>query len=176
MRYKSKYDRLALRKDDGTTLYQFFNGVFVIGDPTTNATPGTDAIDTTDLHVSHPTGASALNKVGLDTIFWEAPPITPGVATVTDGTWYEILTAPVTYDGTTYTVVGQRFKGTATADSTGAGTFAIAEPAEHYKADELDEREEYFKVNNLGDQHDEATWDASIHGADDPADGELFTR
>lgn len=161
MRYKSKYARLALRNDVGTAVYQFENGVLIVGNPALN-TAG-NVIDETLVQELYPSG-TGVQKAGLDKLFWEAPPIAVGAATVpAAGVWYEVISGAVEYDGQTY-YKGHRFLSTATtltADHTGytGSQFAIAEPLPYYVSDRLDEQDESFVKNNLSSYKDEATWE-----------------
>lgn len=163
MRYISKYTDMRLYKENGAIAYEWDNGVFTIGDPTTNATPGTDAIDPnlaatdgTALQTLYPAAGTAIGKVGLGQIFFEAPPLTNATA-LSANTYYEVVEGTVTYEGASL-ARGTRFKTTATTAFTGSGKVALALAPEHFQLDELNERAESFRKNNLA-YGDEATWD-----------------
>ena len=132
MRYVGLYDRLLLIQNDGTVRHRFRRGVLILGAPggsaageTVDVTQSAPALPT-ELQAVFPGGATAAEQVGLGKNFWAAPPLAAADA-LTAGEAYEVLSAPVSYDGTVL-VTGQRFVATATTNFTGAGTVALAVP------------------------------------------------
>ena len=158
MRYIAKSANTVVMNRKNEVAHRFFNGELIIGNPTLN-TLAADKMDftergkltlmsyfKTDLAGKTETdsGFIAAEIMGLgiiDTdpqldisrgIFYEAPPITPGSATVAAvaGIWYRVLKGSVTYAGVKYrpneTFISD---GTTTETATtDGGTFAITFP------------------------------------------------
>lgn len=138
MRYISQFADLVLYRKNGSAAHQFENGVLTIGDATLNTAgnviDAAQAAEATDIQQPYSTGSN-LQKAGLDQTFFEAPPITPGAATVTLDKRYKVLSGAVTYNGVSYSP-GENFTGvtgvTASSTSNG-GIFALDIPYEFDK-------------------------------------------
>lgn len=160
MRYVSHILDLPLVTYGGEQKYKFNGGVLVVGDPTLNSDAAdkidatqTSPVKETELQVLYDAGSTDLEKVGLNKLFWEAPPITPGTSTVTAGKYYEVIKGKVRYNGVDYKV-GQKFWGvTGVADSSDpyetSGRFAYAVPPEYAKDGCCNGRTERFKLAHL---------------------------
>ncbi len=179
MRYVSPYQRLALYTNDGRRRHQFENGELIVGDPA--GASGVNIIDATqsapplatELQVVSPAGSNDLEKVGLNTLFWAAPPLTPADAlAAVEDTVYEVLQGPVTYDGVVYQR-GERFKvdGTATAFTGTGAVVALAVPAPYNQLGAEQYREEAFKIKHMGRQDeiaDKPVWSFEDEGGFPP--------
>lgn len=170
MRYISEAKSLRLIRNNGEIAYSFFNGVLIVGTPTgTGPTEIIDAAANADpaLSLQHPfpNGANDLERAGLNTTFFAAPPISPGATTVTADIRYEVISGTVVYDGTTYRT-GQVFVGTAVTDTstTDGGLFALALPTPYFDPGETDgNRAEFFRIAILG-SGDEMDYDLNQGG------------
>lgn len=173
MRYISAYESLSLitktqniipptNDPNPIVKYQFTRtglgyGVLIIGDPTQGGAG--NEIDATDLMEIYPDGGTAIEKAGLNKIFWESPEITSS-GTLSTSTWYEVLRGSVTYNGKTYTE-GEKFKTDTTTSFTGNGVVALAIDNFDVTSSEagLNLRRYWYYVNNLSSYADEAVWD-----------------
>ena len=189
MRYIGIDDNLVLLAASGKPKYQFSNGVLLVGTPT--GTGQGNVIDPdllgTDLDSKmatlYPSAGTDLGKVGLDKTFFEAPPII-ATGTLASGTYYELIagTADLTnaaYAGK-YTLVSPASMPTAslkfvsggvvikaTANITvpaGSATWAKSLPMSEYDPKHLDERAEYFQINNLSAFKDESVYSPANYG------------
>lgn len=168
MRYKSKSLNLALFEKSGVRKHQFYNGVLIVGSPTTNSGAGNyiDATAQTDdkktlmpQYATDLAGATTnkLQMAGLGEIsatdlskermFVEAPELSTGSTAVpaTAGLWYEVLRGKVTYKGVEYSA-GEMFVTDGSIRAvTGTGKFAIT-----YAPDGCcQNRKEAFKMAHL---------------------------
>lgn len=165
MRYISKYYDLAIKREDGTTAYQFNNGVLVVGslttasgagnfiDPNDSATDGTKVQELatgTAFWAATPGSPTDTEQIGLGLTFFESPVLSAG-DNMTVGDWYNVLTGTITETtgGLVYTAPA-RFQ-SASVEFTGSGaTVARAIQPEHYRELEHNQREYHFIINNLG--------------------------
>lgn len=189
MRYIGIDDNLVLLAASGKPKYQFTNGVLVVG-TATGTGAGNEVVPDlagTDLDSKmatlYATAATDLEKVGLDKIFYAAPPIV-AAGTLASGTYYELIagTADLTdaaYAGK-YTLVSPGSIPTAnlkfiapsvvikaTASITvpaGSATWAKSLPMAQYDPRELDERIEAFQINNLSAFKDESVYSPAAYG------------
>lgn len=167
MQYISKYDSFPLLTVASDVAYLFDNGQLIVGDATTTSgagfviDPNFSAIDGTALAVTVTTGSSDLEKVGLNTYFWEAPDLLPtdnSNAPLTVGLWYRVVTGPITHNSVVYNV-GDRFKAAATS-FTGSGKIVRFDlPVEHYRPSEDNMRAEAFLFVHTAER--ETTWDSA---------------
>jgi hypothetical protein len=162
MRYIAKYGRLILQQTDGTIAYRFNNHTLIVGDPTTGTGSG-NAIDYSGLVELFPSAATAEEKAGLNTLFWEAPVVTDA-ADLEDGEHYEVLTGSVLYNGVRY-VPGEVFRfttGGSVAFEPGTQVALIPVAAlEWYDSTVRNHAaKEYFKYLQL-EWGDEAYWDGN---------------
>lgn len=167
MRYISYIKSLALKTLDGTTKYQFRNGVLDLGSGNT-INPDAAGPNNSKLHnyASYfGSGAStAAKQAGETYLYWESPLIAVG-GTLTVGTWYKVLNKPATYNGVQYPV-GSRFlcvTGVTVHSGTGSSV-CVDVPAEYYIPDEVNTRKESFKKLNLI-KGSEAVFNEDIYGA-----------
>lgn len=165
MLYISKFDSLELKTVGEDVAYGFENGELIVGDRTTASgagyviDPNLSAVDGTALVVTVPTGSTDLEKVGSGTFFWAAPDLLPtdnSSAPLTVGSWYKVVTGPITHNSVVYNV-GDRFKAAATG-FTGSGKLVRFDlPEQHYRPSEDNLRAESFKV--IHTSYNETTWD-----------------
>lgn len=177
MRYIAKPANTVVMDRKNEVAYRFFNGELIIGNPTLN-TLAADKMDFTergDLSIMSyfktdlagkteaDSGFKAKEIMGLGTfgagtqwditrgIFYEAPPITPGVTTVAEvaGIWYRVIKGSVTYAGVKYRP-NETFISDGTTTTTGTtdgGTFAITFP-EFTQNDKAD-RDDQFREKRM---------------------------
>lgn len=189
MRYIAIDDSLVLLAASGKPKYEFKNGVLQVGTPT--GTGQGNVIDPdllgTDLDSKMATlyasAGTDLGKVGEGKLFFQAPPIV-ATGVLTSGEYYELIggTADLTnaaYAGK-YTLVSPASMPTAslkflsggvvikaTANITvpaGSATWAKSLPMSDYDPKHLDERAEYFQINNLSAFKDESVYSPANYG------------
>ena len=140
MRYISINPRLTLVTNNGDPRYQFWYNELIVGNPAQSGagnqivlTGATTADNLQELFtdaqvtaISDNRSPLAINRVGLGITFFEAPPVTPGSATVEPNIIYIVLSGTVVYAGKTYKR-GEEFtgvSGTTASATTDGGTFA----------------------------------------------------
>lgn len=190
MRYITHKSNLVLRSASGKTLYQFKNNVLIIGTETGTGAGNEIApnLSSTDpdvkMMVVDPAGVSDLNKVGLGTQFWQAPPII-AAGTLASGNYYQLIggTANLTagdYVGKHDLILpdvaiqpdladlplGWVIKATA-AITVPAGTarWALTVPIHLLNDETHDLQSESFIINNLSSFKDESSFDRRAYGA-----------
>lgn len=166
MRYYSAAADLLLITLNGTAKYRFKNHVLIVGGAPTGTAAGTVILpelspvdETKTLHTVDASGGTDLAKVGMGTLFWEAPEIVAGGSVLTVGNYYRVLRGVATHATVNYKA-GTRFKATATA-LTGTGVVAFEPDWIYYKEDDINDRKENFKTRNLA-YGDESKWDDSV--------------
>lgn len=189
MRYIGIDDNLVLLAASGKPKYQFSNGVLQVGTATGTGAGNEIVPDLagTDLDSKmttlYATAGTDLGKVGLDKIFFEAPPIV-AAGTLASGSYYELIGGTVdltdaAYVGK-YTLIspatvptaglkfisgGQVIKATAAITvPAGSATWAKTLPMANYDPKHLDERAEAFQINNLSAFKDETVYSQANYG------------
>lgn len=108
MRYIAIDDSLLLLAASGKPKYQFKNGVLQIGTATGTGAGNEIEPDLTNTDLdskmmeTYPAGASALEKVGLNNLFFQAPPIV-AAGTLALGSYYQLLSGTADLTGANYT-------------------------------------------------------------------------
>jgi hypothetical protein len=190
MRYISHIDSLTLLATSGKVKYQFQNGLLVIGSETGTGAgneivpdlAGTDP--DSKMMILNAAGSTDLEKVGLNTQFWAAPPIV-AAGTLASGSYYELIGGTVDLTGANYVgkydlilpdqliqadltdlPLGTVIKATA-AITVPAGTakWALEVPIAYLDSKEHNLRSENFIINNLSSFKDESSWDNKAYGA-----------
>lgn len=190
MRYISHIDSLALFAAGGKIKYQFKNGVLVIGSETGTGAgneivpdlAGTDP--DSKMMILNAAGSTDLEKVGLTTQFFQAPPII-ALGTLASGSYYVLLSGTADLTGANYVgkfdlilsdqliqadiadlPIGTVIKATA-AITVPAGTakWALEVPIALLDSKEHNLRSENFIINNLSSFKDESSWDNKAYGA-----------
>lgn len=190
MRYISPKSSLVLRAESGKTKYQFKDGVLVVG--TETGTGGGNEIDpalantNADIRmmVVNPAGATDLEKVGLGTQFFQAPPII-AAGTLASGSYYELIdgTANLTagaYVGNYDLVLPDQMIQADLADlplktviratsnitvPAGTAKWALAGPVHLINDETHDLKSEAFITNNLTSFKDESSFDRRTYGS-----------
>lgn len=190
MRYIAIDDSLTLLAASGKIKYQFKNGVLQVG--TATGTGAGNEIDPdltgTDLDsqmaVLYPSGATALAKVGLDSIFFAAPPII-AAGTLASGSYYTLLSGTVDLTGANYTgkytlvlpsqvpsadltefPLGYVIKATAAITvPAGDATWALALTPRFLEDNEHNMRSEAFIQNELTTFKDESSWNGKTYSS-----------
>lgn len=189
MRYRSLASRQALLAQDGSAKYTFKNYSLIVGTPTGTGAgneivpdlAGTDPASA--MQELYPAGGTDLQKVGKDTLFIEAPPIT-AAGTLADTLYYELIEgsadlSDAAYVGNYAVVLPQNYCGTKagpgliikvdnvagiTVPADGS-TWALTFSPAYLTEEEFDYRCEYFKINNLSAYKDESAWDPTTWDA-----------
>lgn len=189
MRYIGIDDNLVLLAASGKPKYQFTNGVLIVG-TATGTGAGNEVVPDlagTDLDsrmaTLYPNAGTDLGKVGLDALFYAAPPIV-AAGTLASGSYFELIGGTVdltdaAYAGK-YTLVSPGSIPTAnlkfiapsvvikaTAAITvpaGSAVWARSLPMAQYDPRELDERIEAFQINNLSGFKDESVYSPAAYG------------
>lgn len=190
MRYIAIDDSLTLLAASGKIKYQFKNGVLQIGTPTGSGAgeeivpdlSGTD-LDS-KMATLYPDASTDLGKVGLDELFFEAPPLVDG-DTLAQDSYYVLLagTADLTdaaYVGN-YTLVlpsqtptadltdfplGYVIKATSNITiPTSDAVWALSLTPRYLDDQEHNLRSEYFIINELTTFKDESSWDAKKYSS-----------
>lgn len=186
MRYRSILNHnLRLLAVSGTAKYEFKNGVLIVGDPT--LTGAGNEIDPdlagtnpdSKMQVLYAAGATDLEKVGLDTLFIEAPPIV-AAGTLASGEYYELVSGhadltDAAYAGLFDAVLPVNFNGEKASTgfvlkATGAitvpavsatqtATWALIPGAGSIADQDHDFRPEMFKRIHLSSFKDESAYD-----------------
>jgi hypothetical protein len=165
MRYRSRWNKYGLYQENGklkldpvsSKPYLWYNGVLNVGLTTTNSgsgnaiVPDLSATDGTSAMETVPSGSTDLAKVGLGTIFIEAPPIAvPN--TPTANVAYEVISGAITYGGVRYNL-GDIFYGvtgdTALATGYGSAQVALAIDLKYQNPTCCDEEEALFNQQHL---------------------------
>lgn len=190
MRYIAIDDSLTLLAASGKIKYQFKNGVLQVGTPT--GTGAGNEIDPdltgTDLDsqmaVLYPSGGTALAKVGLDSIFFAAPPIV-AAGTLASGSYYRLLSGTVDLTGANYTgkftlvlpsqvpsadltefPLGYVIKATAAITvPAGDATWALSLTPRFLEDQEHNMRSEHFIINELTTFKDESSWNDKTYSS-----------
>lgn len=108
MRYIAIDDSLLLLAASGKPKYQFKNGVLQIGTATGTGAGNEIEPDLTNTDLdskmmeTYPAGATALEKVGLNNLFFQAPPIVVN-GTLALGSYYQLLSGTADLTGANYT-------------------------------------------------------------------------
>ena len=168
MRYISPIDDLPLLTYGGQQKYKFKNGVLVVGDPTLESNAAdkidetqTSPVKSTELMILYP-ALSNLARFGLGKLFFKAPPMVAG-DTLTVGSYYEVVTGRVTYNGAAYKQGEKFYAVTGVTDFTDANTsgsvLALAVPPAYDPACSCDQnRDEWFKIRHLEHGHEAKTY------------------
>lgn len=169
MRYTSAAPRLDIVSTNGSVLHRFYNNVLVIGDPTLgtagNVIPANTGLTDPNLDymIVVPGGATDLDKIGRNVTFWETPVLT-NAATLVAGSWYQVLSATITYMTVVY-YPGQFFQCvTGNLSFTGSGTICLDIPHEYKKEKEHNQRSQSFAIDHLA-VGDESSWFDPDYGA-----------
>jgi hypothetical protein len=190
MRYIAIDDSLTLLAASGKIKYQFKNGVLQIGTPTGTGAgneivpdlAGTD-LDS-KMQTLYPAGATDLAKVGLDEIFFQAPPIV-AAGTLASGSYYTLLSGTADLTGANYTgkytlvlpsqvpsldladfPLGFVIKATAAITvPAGDATWALSLTPRYLDDQEHNLRSEAFIMNELTTFKDESSWNGKTYSA-----------
>jgi hypothetical protein len=190
MRYIAIDDSLVLLAASGKPKYQFKNGVLQVGTATGTGAgneivpdlAGTD-LDS-KMQTLYPTGATDLAKVGLDEIFFQAPPIV-AAGTLASGSYYTLLSGTADLTGANYagkyTLVfpsqvpsadltdfplGYVIKATAAITvPAGDATWALSLTPRWLDDQEHNLRSEAFIMNELTTFKDESSWNSKTYAA-----------
>jgi len=190
MRYIAIDDSLTLLAASGKIKYQFKNGVLQVGTATGTGAgneivpdlAGTD-LDS-KMQTLYPAGATDLAKVGLDEIFFQAPPIV-AAGTLASGSYYTLLSGTADLTGANYagkyTLVlpsqvpsldladfplGFVIKATAAITvPAGDATWALSLTPRYLDDQEHNLRSEAFIMNELTTFKDESSWNAKTYSA-----------
>lgn len=190
MRYIAIDDSLVLLAASGKPKYQFKNGVLQIGTLTgtgagNEIVPDLSGIDLdSKMMETYPAGANALEKVGLNSTFFEAPPII-AAGTLASGKYYCLLSGTVDLTGANY--VGKYalvlpaqvpsadltdfplgFVIKATANITvpaGDATWALSLEPRYLEDNEHNLRSEHFVINELSTYKDESSWNGKTYSS-----------
>ena len=189
MRYIAIDDSLVLLAASGKPKYEFKNGVLQVGTATGTGAGNEIVPDLagTDLDSKMATlyaaGATDLAKVGLDELFFQAPPII-AAGTLASGEYYELISGTADLSNAAYvgkyTLVSPASLPTAslkfvsggivikaTASITvpaGSAVWAKSLPMRHYDPKHLDGRAEHFQLNNLSGFKDESVYSPANYG------------
>lgn len=188
MRYIAIDDSLVLLAASGKPKYEFKNGVLQVGTATGTGAGNEIVPDLSGTNLDsqmatlYPTAGTDLGKVGLDQIFFAAPPIAAnGTNQLAANSYYELLSGSPNLSAGTYpaniTLVEPgvltagdlqaaypgiiiKTGGSAFAPPSAAGvTWALALPIRLQDPKHLNERSENFQINNLSAYKDESSYD-----------------
>lgn len=190
MRYIAIDDSLTLLAASGKIKYQFKNGVLQVGTAT-----GTGAgneivpdLSGTDLDSKmatlYPNAATELGKVGLDEIFFQAPPIV-AAGTLASGSYYTLLSGTADLTGANYAgkftlvlpsqvpsadltdfPIGFVIKATAAITvPAGDATWALSLTPRFLDDQEHNLRSENFIINELTTFKDESSWNGKTYSS-----------
>lgn len=190
MRYIAIDDSLALLAASGKAKYTFKNGVLQIGTATGTGAGNEIVPDLTGtdldskMQTLYPAGASELEKVGLNNLFFQAPPII-AAGTLASGSYYTLLSGTADLTGANYagkyTLVlpsqvpsldltdfplGFVIKATAAITvPAGDATWALALQPRWLEDQEHNLRSEHFIVNELTTFKDESSWNGKTYSS-----------
>lgn len=190
MRYIAIDDSLALLAASGKAKYTFKNGVLQIGTATGTGAGNEIVPDLagTDLDSKmqnlYPAGANALEQVGLNSLFFQAPPIV-AAGTLASGSYYVLLSGTADLTGANYTgkytlvlpsqvpsldltdfPLGFVIKATAAITvPAGDATWALSLPPRYLDDQEHNLRSEHFIVNELTTFKDESSWNGKTYSS-----------
>lgn len=190
MRYIAIDDSLALLAASGKAKYTFKNGVLQIGTATGTGAGNEIVPDLTGtdldskMQTLYPAGASELEKVGLNNLFFQAPPIV-AAGTLASGSYYTLLSGTADLTGANYagkyTLVlpsqvpsldltdfplGFVIKATAAITvPAGDATWALALQPRWLDDQEHNLRSEHFIVNELTTFKDESSWNGKTYSS-----------
>lgn len=190
MRYIAIDDSLVLLAASGKPKYQFKNGVLQIGTATGTGAGNEIVPDLTGTDLdskmmeTYPAGANALEKVGLNSIFFEAPPII-AAGTLALGKYYQLLSGTADLTGANYTgkftlvlpsqvpsvdltdfPLGYVIKVTsAITVPAGDATWALALEPRWLDDQEHNLRSESFIINELTTFKDESSWNGKTYSS-----------
>ena len=190
MRYIAIDDSLALLAASGKAKYTFKNGVLQIGTATGTGAGNEIVPDLTGtdldskMQTLYPAGASELEKVGLNNLFFQAPPII-AAGTLASGSYYTLLSGTADLTGANYagkyTLVlpsqvpsldltdfplGFVIKATAAITvPAGDATWALALQPRWLDDQEHNLRSEHFIVNELTTFKDESSWNGKTYSS-----------
>lgn len=190
MRYIAIEDSLTLLAASGKIKYQFKNGVLQVGTAT-----GTGAgneivpdLSGTDLdskmQTLYASAGTDLGKVGLDEIFFQAPPIV-AAGTLASGSYYTLLSGTADLTGANYSgkytlvlpsqvpsldltdfPLGYVIKATAAITvPAGDATWSLALSPRWLEDNEHNLRSEAFIMNELTTFKDESSWNSKTYSA-----------
>lgn len=183
MRYIAIDDSLVLLAASGKPKYQFKNGVLQIGTPTGTGAGNEIEPDLTNTDLDskmmelYPAGATALEKVGLNSTFFQAPPIV-ATGTLASGSYYQLLSGTADLTGANYVgkfalvlpsqvpsvdltdfPLGYVIRATAAITvPAGDATWALSLAPRWLDDQEHNLRSEHFIINELTTFKDESSW------------------
>lgn len=165
MRYRSRWNSYGIYQENGKLMldpvsnkpYKFKNGVLVVGSTTSNSgsgnaiVPNLSATDGTAAMETYSAGSTDLEKIGLNTVFIEAPVIAvPNTPTASVA--YEVISGAITYGGARYNL-GDIFYGvsgdTAVATGWDAAQVALAIDLKYQNPTCCDEEDALFTQQHL---------------------------